>query len=642
MRRTYCVLLYVIIGIWVPAWPHALAGQETERIRSFDSRIVIRPDGGLDVTETISVVSQGIAIKHGIYRDFPTRYRDRRGNTVTVPFQVRGVLRDGRPEGWHTQDLERGVRVYFGRADTVLPPGEYTYALSYHTDRQIGFFEDYDELYWNVTGNGWDFTIDRAQLTVDLPTGARVLSRAAYTGPQGAVGTDFSTGSDRRGRTVFSTTRPLGPREGFTIALSWPKGFVREPSMDEKARYFVSDNAASTTGGIGLAVLLGYFLIVWASVGRDPATGVVIPQFDAPQGLSPAALRYIHRMGYDQTIFAAALINMAVKGFLTIRRDEGGDYTFTKRGTDEGALSAEERKIAQTLFGTQACAAVTAQTNPTAIHKAMQACRRILIREYERVYFVTNADKLIPGLLISLLVLASVVALSRQKALAGFMTVWLSGWSAGCVMLIHQVYRAWRAAMTHAGDRSRPLWKAVSLSLFTVLFLGFELLGIGALVYATSAVSVGVILSGILADILFYHLVKAPTIKGRAVMDKIEGLRLYLSVAEKDRLNMLNPPDKTPETFEKFLPYALALGVEQDWCERFADLLGASDTRAGYTPAWYEGNRSGGFGAQGLAASLGSFAAGLADAASPPGSSSGSAGGGSSGGGGGGGGGGGW
>lgn len=636
MHRTCCLLLCVTIGAWVLAWPSTLSGRETERIRSFDSRIVIRPDGGLDVTETIRVLSRGIAIKHGIYRD-------RFGNTVTVPFQVQGVLRDDQREGWHTQDLDRGVRVYFGRADTVLAPGEYTYTFSYRTERQVGFFESHDEIYWNVTGNEWDLPIEHAQAMVELPPGARVLSHAAYTGPLGAKGTDFTYRADEHGNGVFATTRPLAPHEGFTIALSWPKGFVRPPARDERIRYFFSDHAASMDGGMGLAVLLGYFLFVWAMVGRDPASGVIIPQFEAPQGLSPGALRYIRRMGYDQTVFAAALIDMAVKGFLTIRKEEGGDYTFTKGGGGEGPLSTEERKIAQTLFGAQASATVTTQAERTAINKAMQACKKVLRREYERIYFVTNADKLIPGLLISVLVLVAVVAFSRQKALAAFMTVWLSGWSAGCAMLVYQAQRAWRAVATHAGQRPRPLGNAISLSLFALPFLGFELFGIGALIAAASALGVGVIMSVILADILFYQLLKAPTIKGRAVMDKIEGLRLYLSVAEKDRLQELNPPDKTPETFEKFLPYALALGVEQDWCERFSDLLGmAAAGPGGYAPAWYQGGGPDGFGARGLASALGSFSAGLADAASPPGSSSGSGGGGSSGGGGGGGGGGGW
>ena len=372
MHRTHRLLLYVIIGLLVLATPPTLAGQETERIRSFASRIVVQPSGGLDVSETISVVSQGIAIKHGIYRDFPTRYRDRYGNTVQVAFQVRGVQRDAQTEGWHTQELDRGVRVYFGRADTVLPPGEYTYTFTYHTDRQIGFFDTFDELYWNVTGNGWDFTIDNAQATVELPTGARILSRAAYTGPRGARGTDFTVGPDENGYATFSTTRPLAPREGLTIALSWPKGFVREPRTEEKVRYYLVDHAAATAGFIGLAVLLLYFVTAWVKVGRDPRAGVIIPQFEAPEGMSPAALGYIRRMGYDATIFAAAIIDMAVKGFLAIKND-GTTYTFARLRTDEGTLSVEEKKIAQKLFDKSGVGSVSTKSDQDRIRGALQS-----------------------------------------------------------------------------------------------------------------------------------------------------------------------------------------------------------------------------------------------------------------------------
>lgn len=642
MHSLYRFLIILVFGGCLFVAHPCLAGDDGERIRAFDSHITVRPDGGLDVTETITVVSQGIAIKHGIYRDFPTHYRDRNGNTVTVAFQVLKVLRDAQPEGWHTQDLDGGVRVYFGRADTLLTPGEYTYTFAYHTERQIGFFDTFDELYWNVTGNDWDFAIDKATAAIELPTGAAVLSRAAYTGPKGAQGTDFTIGQDEQGHLTFATTQPLEPHAGLTIALSWPKGFVRAPSREEKIASFFSDNAALLAGYIGLILLLGYFLIVWAMVGRDPASGVIIPQFEAPQGLSPAAVRYIQRMGYDPTIYAAALIDMAVKGFIAIRKDDGGDYTFTKLKPDETGLSAEERKIAQTFYGNQSFTAVTTQANQDAMRKAMQACKRVLRREYERIYFITNAGTLLPGLFISVVTLVAVAVFSKQKALAGFMTLWLTGWTAACAALVYQTYRAWRTYASVAEKRFVNFGKAIYISLFSLPFLGFEIFGLGALIFATSAMSVVAILSVILADILFYHLLKAPTIKGRAIMDKIEGLKLYLSVAEKDRLKELNPPDKTPETFEKFLPYALALGVEQEWCEQFAEIINSPGNTKGYAPVWYTGNRFDTLAASGLASSMGSFASCMADTAAPPGSSSGSGGGGSSGGGGGGGGGGGW
>jgi uncharacterized membrane protein len=152
----------------------------------------------------------------------------------------------------------------------------------------------------------------------------------------------------------------------------------------------------------------------------------------------------------------------------------------------------------------------------------------------------------------------------------------------------------------------------------------------------------------LLTNVLFYHLLKAPTRLGRRVMDEIDGFAEYLSVAEKDRMNLLNPPERTPELFERFLPYALALGVEQAWGEQFSDVLAAAsvaETRShsSYRPHWYSGStfNAGNFG--NFASSLGSgFSGAISSASTAPGSSSGSGGGGSSGGGGGGGGGGGW
>jgi len=147
------------------------------------------------------------------------------------------------------------------------------------------------------------------------------------------------------------------------------------------------------------------------------------------------------------------------------------------------------------------------------------------------------------------------------------------------------------------------------------------------------------------ANAWFYQLLKQPTREGRKVMDQIEGFRMYLATAEGETIAAAKAPAKTPELFEKYLPYALALGVENRWAEQFEDVLAAaaSDPQRGYRPSWYHGSHIGAFSAGALAGSIGnSFSSALSSAATPPGSSSGSGGGGSSGGGGGGGGGGGW
>ena len=124
-----------------------------ERIRLFQSDVTVMPSGTLTVTETITVVAEGNQIKRGIYRDFPPEYRDHDNRKHRVGFQLLNVTRDGRPEAHHTEKLSNGVRIYIGQHDRFLPPGEYRYTLTYQTDRQLGFFADHDELYWNATGN---------------------------------------------------------------------------------------------------------------------------------------------------------------------------------------------------------------------------------------------------------------------------------------------------------------------------------------------------------------------------------------------------------------------------------------------------------------------------------------------------------
>jgi uncharacterized membrane protein len=150
------------------------------------------------------------------------------------------------------------------------------------------------------------------------------------------------------------------------------------------------------------------------------------------------------------------------------------------------------------------------------------------------------------------------------------------------------------------------------------------------------------VVSIIAVNLIFYHLMKAPTLYGRRIMDQIQGFKLYLSVAEKQGLAMRNAPEKTPQVFEKFLPFALALDVETQWSEQFANVLARGARGSDYSPSWYSGGHGHGLGASGMAARLGSsFSSAISSSSSPPGSGSGG-GGGSSGGGGGGGGGGGW
>ena len=194
-----------------------------ERIIRFDSDITINADASLLITETIDVRVENRAIRRGIFRDLPTTYRDRFNNVIRVRFDVLEVLRNDTPEHWTLENRRNGVRLRIGHADRMLDPGRHVYAITYRTTRQLGFFDNYDELYWNVTGNGWAFPIDAATATVHLPAGAPIVQDGAWTGRAGERGTAFqaTTEADMR---MYRTTRTLAPGEGLTIAIAWPKG----------------------------------------------------------------------------------------------------------------------------------------------------------------------------------------------------------------------------------------------------------------------------------------------------------------------------------------------------------------------------------------------------------------------------------
>jgi|UniRef100_A0A7V6A1X8 uncharacterized membrane protein YgcG len=631
----------LLAGLWAFPAPVAWAFGGAERILDFKSLIVVHPDATMTVTETITVNATGHEIRRGIVREFPTTYKDRFGNTVKVGFDLKEVLKNGRPEPYHTESVRNGEKIYIGQKNVYLPPGMYTYTIRYDTDRQIGYFQDFDELYWNVTGNGWTFPIDHAEAVVVLPEGGRILKYAAYTGPAGAQGKDYQVSHDRAGNIVFTTTRGLAPHEGLTIAVSWPKGLVAAPSGKEKLGWYLRDNLSNFVAVFGLLITFAYFLMVWVRVGRDPARGNIIPLYTPPQGFSPAAVRYLMRMGYDQKTFAAALVDMAVKGYLKIE-EENDEYTLRRISTDRSHLDNGESLLGALLFQNNDVL-VLKNTNHPIINEARTALKGSLEKELNNIYFHTNRSSFFGGVALTVLTLAAVV-LTAADATAFFALIWLSGWSVACVFLAAMVYRSWQGARSGHHLHFGKIFTALASTLFALPFFAGEVFGLGFFGMSISGPAALAFALLVFINALFYYLLKAPTLAGRQVMDQVEGFKMYLSVAEKDRLNMLNPPEKTPQLFEKYLPYALALNVENEWSEQFAEVLAKAQVDGqAYSPSWYRGSSWNRLGASGLSDSLGgAFAGAIASSAVAPGSSSGSGGGGFSGGGGGGGGGSGW
>jgi len=598
----------------------SLAGEE---IRDFSSRIEILPDSDLIVTETIRVMPEGNQIKRGIYRDFPTIYAGQAGLRASVPFKVLEILRDGKPEPWHSERKGNGIRIYLGSENVFLPHQETTYTIKYRAGQQLGFYKDFDELYWNVTGNGWKFPILQASACVDLPPGAEPHSMEAYTGRKGAKGSDYRVAGSPDCDASLVTTAPLSPGEGFTIAVTWPKGFVKQPSRDSELLALASSNRGLIAGGIGLLGAFGYFLLSWILVGRDPESGVIIPLFEPPEGFTPQDVRYLNSLGTcDNTSFTAAIMHLAVQKALRIT--ESSKHVYTIERDKWAGMDVSENRLLESLFSESQSLKLT-----NVKHALLAASRKVLAKdlaEKNDAYFHRNTRVWVVGLLATLVPLGISILDAREFGGAVFMMVWLTIWSVGCAALSHGVYSAWR---------SRAKWTAIPITLFSIPFFAGWLFGMWALVQAASPWVCALYVAGILLCVIFHHLLKRPTPEGQALRDRIRGFKKYLSVAESERLGLENPPERTPALFEKFLPYALALGVEQAWSEQFSDILSVasqvpeSGPNSLVLPAT-------------SAAFAGALSSAIASASTAPGSSSGSGGGGSSGGGGGGGGGGGW
>lgn len=614
-----------------------------ERILRFSSDVRVNVDASLDVTEQIEVAVENDRIKRGIFRDFPTSYRTARGRAMSVGFEVLSVTLDGSDVTYRVERISGGQRVRIGDADRFVSPGRHTYVLRYRSTRQIGFFESYDELYWNVTGNGWDFAIDKAAVAIELPDGAVIRQHAAYTGPAGAQGGEFRVIRAQGNRFAAETTASLPPASGFTVAVAWQKGIVAAPAGADEALWFIEDNGW-LFAGLGTFALAGlYYLAAWFMVGRDPPMRQVIPLFRPPQGFGAAATRYVWRQGSDDKTFAAALVGLAVKGLVRIE-DDGDDYSVTalSRPAVKDLSPAE-----QALYKAMPSGSLTLkQSNHATIGKMKSALGDSLAGSFKGSYFLRNLGWFAGGAVLSVagLVLAALLLPGEQGVIVLFLCFWLGiWWSVILAGLWSNLKRL---------KNSRGFLNKVGSSVSLLFLVPFIVAGLavpaGFFVFDEIPQDL-VLFAGIAAclfavNLLFHHLLKAPTDIGQKALAEIEGFRMYLSTAEEERLNMLNPPEKTPELFERYLPFAMALDCENEWGEKFASVLAAAAAAgAAVAPSWYSGSHWDSRNPGSFANDLGtSFASTLGSSASAPGSSSGSGGGGSSGGGGGGGGGGGW
>jgi len=557
-----------------------------ERIESYDIEVVVNADGSLQVTEHIRVRAEGAQVRRGIYRDFPTRYGDRHGNRVLIGLDVVDVLRNGTPEPWFTERRGNGVRVNTGN-DTLLPvPATHLYTLRYRTTRQLGFFGDQDELYWNAIGTGWVFPIETGSVQVRLPQAVPAASMRVdgWTGPQGARGEAYRATTPSAGMATWQLTAPLPPGEGLTVLLSFPKGVVAAPGAAQRARWLLADNSALLVALLGLLVVTGYCALRWHKVGRDPPAGTVIVRYGPPEGITPAGLRYIRRMAYDTRCFSADVLSLAVAGALRIECDKGLLSDHWRLETSGMPAQGDAAVLASGLFASGSTVELDKDSAPL-LQAATSAHQKRLQQRFQGTMFHNNTGSSLIALLLMLLSCAAAIVLG---------------------------------VLTGGG----------------LVFAAVPMLAMLAVVIAFAFLVRAPTREG---RRILDHIEGLRRYLGVAEKQDLQRLQ--------GPGNDASEPTLDAGQFEAMLPYAVALDVEDAWTRKFTLAVGAAAAAAATSAiGWYHAsNGAGAIGDVGgfTKAIGGSLASQIASSSTPPGSSSGGGGGGFSGGGGGGGGGGG-
>lgn len=563
------LVLVVITLAFAPAMVLA-----EERITGFDVAIDVEKDGDIVVTEKIAVVAEGLQIRRGIFRDLP-RYYLKDGKTLPYRYDVISVKRDEEKEPYSVEKQSNAYRIRIGDADVFLSQGPHTYEIEYEVKNQVRYFDGYDEVYWNVTGNYWAFPIARASARISLPGGAGAIQSAGYTGGQGESGRDYQYRYNADAH-MFETTRNLGRREGLTVSVGFEKGVVDPPSgADARAEWWTL-NASRVVLMAAFLMIGTYYIITWRRIGRDPLKGPVFARYEPPEGYSPAAAHHIYHRGLKgHDALTATLMDLATKGRIDIDVDDKKTKITHLVDGDIIPAGKTENDLLESLCSVGESFSFGEKYNAT-LTSVYARFKKKIAGAYGEPYFRWNRGFLIVAAVFSIFAVLLAASLSIE-------------WTA-----------------FHTG---------------------------------------GVVALFIMAGAASYFL-PAPTPKGQDIRTQIEGFRLYLKTAEELQLNAVEvgsnaPPPMTVERYERFLPYAVALGVEKPWTQHFEKLMPRE--AAEYRPHW---GRSG----SGAGRSIGAFnkaivagiSSGVASSLPQSSSSSGSSGGGFSGGGGGGGGGGGW
>ena len=528
MRYIYIIALLFFSSI-------ALIAQE-EKIYSFDSDVEVEKSGIIQVREEIRIFSKGDIFKRGITRSLPLSRTDIQNNRIRMDYTVSEVLMNDNPVNFFTEKEGGDLVIYVGERDIFLEPGFYNYEVHYETAGQIGFFEDYDELSWNVNGLS-DKMIDSVSSVVRLPEGASIISSHCYTGRMGSADSDcYSETNDDGSLKTLMTNLP--PNEMLTVSVAFTKEVVNQPAgYKPKVFTWFDKNGMAIFSAIFVLLLSVYYRVTWKKYGVDPPKPVAYPQFSPPDGLSPAAVGMLHKGYFMDDLITASIVNLSVKGYLTIeeiiekkglfgmRKDRV--FSLTRLKSDYSKLPAEEAVVMRNLFYSDDNILLDGKYNKD-VSEMMQNYRKSLNKQFRPVIDEGQNIKfhIVPWLAVVLYVIILFYFINNN--------------------LMHFVINR------------------------KALFITVPLLAILYVIYAIQIVRPG-------ERKLHYK-------------SNIEGLKMYLDIAEEKRMQFFNPPSVTPEKFEELLPYAIALDMEEVWGEKFEKTFLSSTIQPEvYQPTWYTG-----------------------------------------------------
>jgi len=509
----------------------ALAASSSARqlkIEKFSAEIFVQPDSSLDVTETIE--ANFIGVWHGLYRTIPVDYETPEGFNTSLYVKLLGAT-DAAGQTLKVESSRVGPnlkwKIYIDDATDVVR----TIHLHYLARNGLKFFEDHDELYWNVTGNQWDEPLGDVSAQIFLPQGVTGVRTNDFTGSYRSRGQNAEiTASDNT--VQVSTARPLAFHEGLTVVVGWDKGFVKEPGTGDRISEFLVSNWP-----LFIPIFVFAFMFwLWSTRGRDPRVGPVAVQYAPPEGMSPAEAGTLVDEDAAMRDITATIVDLAVRGYIVIEEKEKSgmmglvhnkEYVFhMKMGpNDWTSLKVHERVLLGGIFSNGAQPDVELSSLQNQFYKNLPSIKdSIFDALMQNGYFLHRPD----------------------YVRSGFVT--------GGVVAAVLLFFVGNAMSQRMGMAAAPFFVAAILS--------------------------GAIIAG------FGWFMPARTANGAKALAGVLGFEDFLSHVESGRLERVG---QTPETFEKFLPYAMALGVEKKWVGAFQNI---------YTqpPSWYQGGfYNGGF-----------------------------------------------